>query len=186
MHCRCYEITCEDIELPGSNATTTPLTDSLHFFCRLPFSLRHLPASWTSLICWKTRWAPRRGVLASTLPPPLPPPPCSTTPRLPSQAWVAAMAICRSRWGPTCCTPTAAEDCPTSYSQVRLTVGRPCWCPSQATVAAAWQNRKSVFCFVFSTENKFRIIGHYVHVWVVCLVFLSSYNKQKREIHSEF
>lgn len=35
MHCRCYEITCEDIELPGSNATTTPLTDSLHFFLSL-------------------------------------------------------------------------------------------------------------------------------------------------------
>lgn len=132
------------------------------FFCRLPFSLRHLPASWTSLICWKTRWAPRRGVLASTLPPPLPPPPCSTTPRLPSQAWVAAMAICRSRWGPTCCTPTAAEDCPTSYSQVRLTVGRPCWCPSQATVAAAWQDRKSVFWGFFFNRKQIQ------NNWTLC------------------
>ncbi len=92
------------------------------FVC-LSFSLVPLMTSWTSSICLKTQWAPQRGVLATTLPPPPPPPRCSTIPRLPSQVWAAAMATCRIRcpWGPTCCTPTAAEDSPTSSSRVSST-----------------------------------------------------------------
>lgn len=115
----CAEKTCYMVQSARVNVTPSQLLDS---FC---FSLHLLPASWISLVCWKTQWAPQQGGLAS-----IRRPPPSITRRLLSQGWVAATAACRTRctWGPICCTQTAAEDCPTSYWLVSLTGREPLSC----------------------------------------------------------
>lgn len=90
----------------------------LHGSLTCLFCLHHLPASWTSSVCWKMQWAPWWGFHVWT-----PPPPLSTTPRLPSLGWAVATATCRTPWiwGPTCSTPIAVEGSPTSFSLVSLT-----------------------------------------------------------------